>query len=155
MSIAAYIDQAKLQTRMGAAALARTASTTAVLNGEATARIGQVCLDVNAEIDAATAGLGIDLTSIPPALEDIGARLAVEALFSATWGPAGVRTPKALTDAAAAARQELAELAAGGVGIAQSPARQVAGGFRWTNLGDDAGDDNPRRTIRKRMRGVF
>jgi hypothetical protein len=153
VAVPAYIDQAKLTSRLGADAHTRLASAQGVLDAEATTRIGKACDDANALVYGKTAGLGIDTTTIPPELEDIAARLAQRALFKATWGSRGVVTPKSLEDSAKAAEDDLAKFVEGdGAVNGAVPARQVAAKFTWLDVGNDASCDNPRTTTRTKMR---
>lgn len=150
-----YVTQVVLTSRYGAGGLARLASPIASLNAEATTRITQACADANAQVDAKVAGLTLDLSGPPANLISIAARLAARSLWVLTWSTrVATGVPKAYADAANQAEVELEAVRTGatsGDGIV-APAQTVAGQFTWSNVGDEPAADNPRTTVRHRMR---
>ncbi len=150
-----YIDQAGLTERYGAGGLARLASPIATLNAEAVARIAKACDDANAQVDAVVSGLSLDLSGPPAKLISIAARLAARGLWVLTWSTrVATGVPKAFADAANEAETELEAVRTGQVSGdgAVTPAQTVAGSFSWQNIADEPATDNPRQTVRARMR---
>lgn len=155
-----YVSQAILSSRYGAGGLARLASPIATLDAEATTRITQACADGNAQVDAAVAGIEIDLSGPPAKLIDIASRLAARRLWVLTWSSrVSTGVPKAIADDANNAETELTAIQQGvtsGDGVV-TPAQTVAGQFSWADVGNNPTTDpvsgNPMRlTAAKRMR---
>ena len=152
-----FITQAILQSRLGSGGLARIASPIATLNTEAATRITQGCNDANGTVNAAIAGLSLDLSGPPDNLVGIAAALALRQIWILTWSSrvsSGV--PKAIADNANKAEEELKAIAEGGVsgdGTA-TPAKQEAARFSWWNIGDDTDltASNSRQVTRFKMR---
>jgi hypothetical protein len=149
-----YVAQSNLTARLGSAGLVRLASDSGSLDATATARITAVLADVNAEIGAVLAGLSIYEDNLPDVLVGVGYALCCEALWRATWGTrTNAEAGKAYLEAARAARSLLRQFADGQAGLSTAAtAQQVASEFSWSNVGDEPSTDNPRATVRSRMR---
>ncbi len=147
-----YIDQAGLTERVGAGPLARLASINAVLDAAATQRVASACTDAGAEVEAAIAGLSLDLDPVPAHLVDCAARIALATLHERTWAGVGVRLPGTLEDARKQARADLAALKAGTSGVAGTSSQQVVSRARFQDFGNEPDTSNPRTTLAVRMR---
>jgi len=150
-----FVTQAILSSRYGSGGLARLASPIATLDAEASTRITQGCNDANSQVDAAIAGLSLDLSGPPDNLISIAARLAARRIWVLTWSSrVSTGVPKAIADDANEAEDELAVIQTGvtsGDGVV-TPAQTVAGQFSWSDVGNEPAASNPRTTVAKKMR---
>ena len=145
------LTQAELSDRVGGDdELALISSPNAVLDTAAETAIAKAITDTSSEIEAMLAGLGLDYTTTPVELKDIGADLVVERLY----GKIHSLVPKDIKETAKAAREKLKAFVAGlgNVTGTGTTAQQEAARFGWNNVADNPASDNPRQTTRSRMR---
>ncbi len=145
------LTQAELSERVGGdEELGLIASSNATLDAAAVTAISKGITDVSSEIESKLTGLGLDYTTVPNELKDIGADLVVERLY----GKIHSVVPKDIRDTANLAREKLKDFIKGlsnanGTG---TTAQQEAARFTWSNIADEPADTNPRQTVRARMR---
>lgn len=144
------LTQAELSARVGGDdELGIIASSNAVLDAAAEAVIAGAITDVSGEIQARLAGLGLDFTTTPAALKDIGVDLVVEKLYKRVHS----LVPKDIATAATLAQDKLTAFISGqGSASGTTTAQQEAARFSWSNVADSPSTTNPRQTVRARMR---